>query len=537
MRVPGEVFLVRHKGCLTFTGNSARHGQKGTIGERRRAVDMPFVSSGPNAGMTPDVIINVCAINGRMTVGMLLEMAYSGLGLAKGSFVDATPFRDMSARSVLQELAASGYGANVSMIDGTSGEPIEGEFFLQPCFYQRLKHMVLDKISKRQRGMYAAQTHQPLGGKSGGEAQRVGPMEAMAFVTHGAAAVIDDALRVRSDNHVVPVCLVCGALVDDASVGLTGTSVPPGTKGAYCRLCKARTPQAALSTTRCNVLWQQEVAALGIKVSADMGVRVARPAPEPEHSIRLDDVHEDAHDAADANDADIFDEDADEDADADADADDGDMVARLDPMHARASASAHIDDDDEEDEDDANAIAIAACAVSAFPEDLSADHDSDPDLDSQVDSNADSDSDSDSDFDSELDARANAEFDARARIGDHAHSEFERSDNAHSEFERSDNAHSDPAHNAPVYSRTQLEGIRAFLRDQGLGSAPASTLAFAPASISAAPAADLEHGTGVLNVTHAGAAQIDKDAQMHTQKRKRVHWSNVNTIDTYEVEE
>lgn len=59
---PTETFIVRRHGKLVATLNSARHGQKGTIGERRREWDMPFVESGPNAGLRPDKIINLQSI-------------------------------------------------------------------------------------------------------------------------------------------------------------------------------------------------------------------------------------------------------------------------------------------------------------------------------------------------------------------------------------------------------------------------------------------------------------------------------------------
>lgn len=38
---------------------SDRHGQKGVIGFLARQEDLPFVADGPNAGMTPDAIVNL----------------------------------------------------------------------------------------------------------------------------------------------------------------------------------------------------------------------------------------------------------------------------------------------------------------------------------------------------------------------------------------------------------------------------------------------------------------------------------------------
>ena len=52
---------------------TARHAQKGIVGWMPRMEDVPFVASGPNAGMVPDLIVNPCGLPSRMTIGMLLE--------------------------------------------------------------------------------------------------------------------------------------------------------------------------------------------------------------------------------------------------------------------------------------------------------------------------------------------------------------------------------------------------------------------------------------------------------------------------------
>jgi DNA-directed RNA polymerase beta subunit len=245
---------------------SSRHGQKGTIGAIISEEDLPYVAYGPNAGMRPDAIINVHCINGRMTIGKLLEILYSSLGLIKGQFPDATPFRDASAEWAMDEILKAGYGVEETMMCGTTGQVMKKPGFIGSCFYQFLKHMVLDKITARQRGPRVFLTRQPLDGRANGGGQRLGEMEKDALLSHGAAYVLDDRTRIASDGHTVMVCSKCGHIGESKNESLHNLYVDYEEDMA-CRLC-GNPEFLTLPTTYCySNLLIPELATCGIKVT------------------------------------------------------------------------------------------------------------------------------------------------------------------------------------------------------------------------------------------------------------------------------
>jgi DNA-directed RNA polymerase II subunit RPB2 len=122
---------------------SSRHGQKGTVGMILDECDMPFTSS----GLRPDIIMNPHAVPSRMTIAQLLETMYSRIGVRKGTVGDGTPYSHLKMEELsrqMEELGLHPYG-NEIMYNGMTGEMMEVEIFIGTTFYQRLKHMVIDK--------------------------------------------------------------------------------------------------------------------------------------------------------------------------------------------------------------------------------------------------------------------------------------------------------------------------------------------------------------------------------------------------------
>jgi len=179
LRVPSEVFLVRRHGRCSFTGNSSRHGQKGTVGNIIPEEDMPFSRNGDK----PDIIINPHAIPSRMTIGQLKETLLGKVLVQLGLFGDGTSFGELNVSEISNKLLGLGYEAhgNELLYNGLTGEQIECSVFMGPVFYQRLKHMVNDKQHSRSIGPMVNLTRQPAEGRSRDGGLRFGEMERDCF--------------------------------------------------------------------------------------------------------------------------------------------------------------------------------------------------------------------------------------------------------------------------------------------------------------------------------------------------------------------
>jgi DNA-directed RNA polymerase II subunit RPB2 len=186
---------------------ASRHGQKGTIGITYRQEDMPFTAE----GITPDIIINPHAIPSRMTIGHLVECLLSKVATLIGNEGDATPFTDLTVEAVSTYLRNKGYqsrGLEV-MYHGHSGKKLQAQIYLGPTYYQRLKHMVDDKIHSRARGPVQILTRQPVEGRSRDGGLRFGEMERDCMISHGVAAFLKERLFEASDAYRLHVCDMC----------------------------------------------------------------------------------------------------------------------------------------------------------------------------------------------------------------------------------------------------------------------------------------------------------------------------------------
>lgn len=189
---------------------SSRHGQKGVTGLIVEQEDMPF----NDLGISPDMIMNPHGFPSRMTVGKLIELLAGKAGLLEGKFHYGTAFGGSKVADVCEELFRHGfnYQGKDFFYSGITGEPLQAYIFSGPVYYQKLKHMVQDKMHARPRGPRAVLTRQPTEGRSREGGLRLGEMERDCLIGYGASMMLVERLMISSDAFDVDVCNQCGLL-------------------------------------------------------------------------------------------------------------------------------------------------------------------------------------------------------------------------------------------------------------------------------------------------------------------------------------
>jgi len=231
---------------------SSRHGQKGTCGIILNEEDMPFTSS----GLRPDLIMNPHAVPSRMTIAQLMETMFGKVCTETGNLGDGTPYTHLKIedlRKHMIELGMHPYG-NEILYNGQTGEMMEAEIFMGPTFYQRLKHMVIDKTHSRARGPIVSLTRQPCEGRARDGGLRVGEMERDCMLSHGASMFTKERLMDVSDPFQTGFCKNCGVL---AVVNSEASLYECGTCGVQTEFEMKTIPYAMK-------LWCQELEAMHI---------------------------------------------------------------------------------------------------------------------------------------------------------------------------------------------------------------------------------------------------------------------------------
>ncbi|KTW30037.1 DNA-directed RNA polymerase III subunit RPC2 [Pneumocystis jirovecii RU7] len=225
---------------------SSRHGQKGVCGLIVQQEDMPFDQN----GITPDIIMNPHGFPSRMTVGKMIELLAGKAGVLSGTLQYGTAFGGSKIDDMSQILIENGYSysGKDELTSGITGESLQAYIFFGPIYYQKLKHMVLDKMHARARGPRAILTRQPTEGRSRDGGLRLGEMERDCLIAYGASQLLLERLMLSSDAFKVDICEACGLI---------------GYKG-WCNRCKSTKDVVKLTIPYAAKLLFQELISMNI---------------------------------------------------------------------------------------------------------------------------------------------------------------------------------------------------------------------------------------------------------------------------------
>ncbi len=231
---------------------ASRHGQKGVMGLLAKAEDLPYTAE----GMSPDVLINPHAFPSRMTVGMMMESICGKAASFRGKRFDGSAFvgEKMDEVKKVMDTHDFKYSGKEIMYDGRTGKAFPVDVFIGVVYYQKLHHMVADKIHARARGQVQMLTKQPTEGRARGGGLRFGEMERDCLIAYGASMILKDRLLDESDKSDIFVCERCG-LVAYHDVKQ---------RKYVCRVCGDKAKVSSVSVAYAFKLLLQEMQSLNV---------------------------------------------------------------------------------------------------------------------------------------------------------------------------------------------------------------------------------------------------------------------------------
>lgn len=194
-----------------------KHGQKGTCGVMVAKEDMPYISTGPNAGIILDFTVGACSVM-RVTQGLFGEMMFGKARAMSPSLImqyDTLFVAQKTFRNKLRVVqhVLSGHGLNYMATDmiccGITGAPMRTLIFNGPAKFGVLKHMAQDKLHGRDRGPTIDLTRQAPAGLLTNGAQKFGEMENWDLHSWGLAELFRNMNYFVADKFKILFCTRC----------------------------------------------------------------------------------------------------------------------------------------------------------------------------------------------------------------------------------------------------------------------------------------------------------------------------------------
>lgn len=145
-----------------------------------------------------------------MTTNQLMECVLGKSCCFSGEYGDASPFTSSSidvTEEICNKLQKYGFERHgwETLYNGMTGEPFAAKIFIGPTYYQRLKHIVSDKIHARARGNVTTLTKQPTSGRANDGGLRIGEkLPKWCSNTLLVCGVAGDTTKLR--GLLVPIC-------------------------------------------------------------------------------------------------------------------------------------------------------------------------------------------------------------------------------------------------------------------------------------------------------------------------------------------
>lgn len=187
-----------------------------------------FTTRSKNHCFIANGLVSHNCIPSRMTINQLIESLANWGVIATGQRADATAFSNGSTNivpSLRKQLIGLGLNPNGTkkLINGYNGKMIQAEIFMGPTYYQKLKHMVADKMHARAHGDLQVLTRQPLEGRARDGGMRAGEMERDCLIGHGASSFLKEKLLDLSDYFEVDVCKDCNKISNSKGCRFCGS--------------------------------------------------------------------------------------------------------------------------------------------------------------------------------------------------------------------------------------------------------------------------------------------------------------------------